>query len=148
MHDGAPAEAADRRKSEKCGGAGAGTFTLVSLSHETNGRVGPAAFAFLNRLAAVSAGSGAMSQRRFLENAMRDISTTLCRAVMWQVQAAAPLMARHASKAVLAGHAVTSENLAAHRPSGLSRPSGFPPVSRRRPMASGSSTPGIAWHAR
>lgn len=111
LSDGAAAAAADQRKRDKYGRAGTGAFTLIPLCHETYGRVGPAAFAFLNRLADVAAGSGAASRRLFLENAMRDLSTTLCRAVARQVRAAAPLMARHAGKAVLMGLTVPSDDL-------------------------------------
>ena len=39
------------------------------------------------------------------------IPRTLCRAVAQQVHAAAPLMARHAGKAVLTGLAVPSDDL-------------------------------------
>jgi hypothetical protein len=109
--DGAAAAQSDQRKRDKYGRAGSGAFTLVPLSHETYGRIGPAAFAFLNRLADLAAGSGTASRRLFLENAMRDLSTTLCRAVARQVHAAAPLMARHAGKAVLTGLAVPSDDL-------------------------------------
>ena len=49
----------------------------------------------------MAAVAGAVSRRRFLEDAMCDISTTLCQAIARQVHAAAPLMARHAGKAVL-----------------------------------------------
>ena len=111
LRDGAAAAAADKRKRDKYGRTGTGACTFVPLSHETYGRVGPAAFAFLNRIADVAAGSGAASRRVFLENAMRDLSTTLCRAVARQVRAAAPLQARHAGKAVLVGLAVPADDL-------------------------------------
>ena len=69
--DGAAAAAADKRKHDKHGRAGSGAFTLVPLSHETYGRICPAAFAFLNRVAGIAAGSGAASRRLFLENAIQ-----------------------------------------------------------------------------
>ena len=71
----------------------------------------PSPSAFLNRLADIAAGSGTASRRLLLENAIRDLSTTLCRAVARQVHAAAPLMARHAGKAVLTGLAVPSDDV-------------------------------------
>ena len=43
------AEGTDRRKRDKYGCAGVGGLSLVPPSHETYGRVGPPAFAFLNR---------------------------------------------------------------------------------------------------
>lgn len=46
------------------------------LLHETCGRVGPAAFASLTRVAAVAEGTSATGQRVLTESAMRDISTT------------------------------------------------------------------------
>ena len=111
MRDGAAAAAADRRKRDKYGRTGTGACTFVPLSHETYGRVGPAAFAFLNKVADVAAGSGALSRRVFLENAMRDLSTTMCRAVARQVRASAPVQARHTGKAVLVGLAVPTDDL-------------------------------------
>ena len=109
--DGAAATAADARKRDKYGRTGTGACSFVPLSHETFGRVGPAAFAFLARVAKVAAGTGAAGQRLFLENAMRDISTTLCRAVARQVCAAAPVQARFAGKAVLVGLEVPTDDL-------------------------------------
>ena len=82
--DGASAKKSEAHKREKYGRSGAGAFPCVPVAHETYGRVGPAAFAFLNRIADAAASSGAVSRRVFLENAMRDISVTLCHRVARQ----------------------------------------------------------------
>ena len=110
---GAAAAAAEQAKRDKYARTGTGACTFVPLCHETYGRVAPQAFAFLNRIAEVAAGSGAVSKRVFMENAMhmRDISTTLCRAVARQVRAAAPLQARLTGKPVLVGLTVPAGNL-------------------------------------
>ena len=54
---------------------------FVPLSHETYGRAGPPAFALLYDLAEFAASTGAVSKKAFVENAMRDLSTTLCRGI-------------------------------------------------------------------
>ena len=102
------AEADKVRKYER---TGTGACTFVPLAHETFGRAGPAAFAFLNKIADAASSSGAVSRRVFLHHAMRDLSTTLCRAVARQVRACAPLMARLMGKPVLAGLAVPTDDL-------------------------------------
>ena len=102
---------AEERKWAKYGRTGVGACGFAPLAHETYGRVGPAVFAFLNRIADAAASSGAASRHVFLENAMRDISTTMCRAVARQVRASAPLVARLQGKPVLAGLAVPADDL-------------------------------------
>ena len=66
---------------------------------------------FLARVAKVATATGAAGQRLCLENALRDISTTLCRAVARQICAAAPVQARFAGKTVLVGLAVPTNEL-------------------------------------
>ena len=88
------------RNRDKCSHKGTGTCSFMRLPRDTFGQVGPVAFAFLARVAKVAAGTGAAGRCIVLENAMRDISTTLCRAVARQVCAAAPVQARFAGKAV------------------------------------------------
>ena len=39
---------------------------------------GPEAFALLNEIAEYTAGIGSVSRKLYMENAMRDLSTTLC----------------------------------------------------------------------
>lgn len=87
--DSAAAAAADTTTaSETSTAARAQGILLVPLSHETFGRVGPAAYPFLARVAKLGAGfgypiavgTGAAGRRLFLENATRDTSTTLCHA--------------------------------------------------------------------
>ena len=46
-----------------------------------DGRAGPPAFALLHALAEFAASTGAASKNIFMENAMRDLSTTLCRGI-------------------------------------------------------------------
>ena len=101
-------EADKVRKYER---TGTGACAFVPLAHETFGRAGPAAFAFLNKIAGAVLSSGAASRRVFLHHATRDLSTTLCRAVARQVRACAPLMARLMGKPVLAGLAVPTDDL-------------------------------------
>eukprot|EP00892_Ulva_mutabilis_P011419 jgi/Ulvmu1/864/UM100_0015.1 len=108
---GAAAQLMDDRKRDKYGRSGTGACRFVSLSHETFGRVGTGAFAFLNTIADFAAASGAVSRRAFLQNAMCELSTTLCRGVTRQVLAAAPLRMRLAGRAVVPGHDVPSDVL-------------------------------------
>ena len=85
-----------------------GTQTsLVSSPHqlqivpaETYGRAGPPAFALFHELAEFAASTGAVSEMT-LENAMRDLSTTLCRGIARQVLASVPLRARLDGRPVL-----------------------------------------------
>ena len=65
-------------KRDKYSRTGTGACRFVSLSHETFGRAGPAAVALLYEIAEFAATSGFLSKRIFLENAMRDLSATLC----------------------------------------------------------------------
>ena len=88
---------------------GTGACAFVPLAHETFGRAGPAAFAFLNKIADAASSSGAVSRRVFLHHAMRDLSTTLYRAVARQVRAF--VVARLMGKPVLAGLAVPTDDL-------------------------------------
>ena len=63
----------------------------------------PAAFALLNKNAEFVASCGVVLKRFPLKNAMRDLSTTLCRGIPWQALPAVPLRAR------LNGHPVVAE---------------------------------------
>lgn len=69
---------ADQRQRVMYGRAGAGAFTLMPLSHETYGQIDPAAFAFLNRLADVAAGSGNAARWLLLESVMCDLASPHC----------------------------------------------------------------------
>ena len=109
--DGYAAGKAEEAKRLKYGRTGTGGCGFVPLAHETFGRAGPAAFAFLNKIADAASASGAVSRRVFLHHAMRDLSTTLCRGVASQVRACAPVMARMVGKPVLAGLAVPTDDL-------------------------------------
>ena len=51
------------------------------------------------------------SKRLFLENAMRDLSTTLCRGITRQVLATVPLRARLNGRPVVAGLPVPTDDL-------------------------------------
>ena len=95
------------RGSQRCTQAGkysrtgTGARRFVPLSHETYGRAGPEAFALLNEIAEYAARIGSVSKKLFMENAMWDVSTTLCRGVARQVTASMPLQARMDGRAVL-----------------------------------------------
>ena len=78
---GVSAEAKDALKRDKYGRTGTGACRFVPLFHETYGRAGPPAFALLHELAEFAASTGAVSKKIFMENAMRDLSTTLCRGI-------------------------------------------------------------------
>ena len=80
-------------KRDKYSRTGTGACRFVALSHETFGRAGPATVALFNEIVEFLASSGVVSQTIFLENAMRDLSTTLCRGITRQVLAAIPLCA-------------------------------------------------------
>ena len=88
---GVSAEGKGALKRDKYGRAGTGACRFVPLSHEIYGRVGPPAFALLHELAEVVASTGAVSKKIFMQNAMRDLSTMLCRSIARQVLASAPL---------------------------------------------------------
>ena len=111
MEDGATALRAEARKRTKYGRTGTGVCEFVPLAHETYGRVGPAGFKFLNTLAGVAAGARSVSKRVFMANAMRRLSTALCRGVAIQVRAAAPLRARLLDRPVLVGLAQATDEL-------------------------------------
>ena len=74
-------------KRDKYGRTGTGACCFVPLSHETYGRAGLPAFALLHELADFAASTAAVSKKIFMENAMRDLSTTLCRGIARQVLA-------------------------------------------------------------
>ena len=116
---GATAKGKDSRKRDKYSRPGTGACRFVPLSHETFGRAGSAAFALLNEIAEFAASSGVVSKRIFLENAMRDLSTTLCRGITRQVLATVPLRARLNGRRVVAGLPVSTDDLipVAGRPS-------------------------------
>ena len=59
--------------------------TLQTLSHETYGRAGSPAFALLHELVEFAALTGAVCKKIFMENAMCDLCTTLCRGIARQV---------------------------------------------------------------
>ena len=90
---------------------GAGACRFVPLSHETFGRAGPAAFALLIDIAEFAACPGVVSIKIFLENAMRDLSTTLCRGITRQFLVTVPLRARLNSYPVVAGLPVVTDDL-------------------------------------
>ena len=71
----------------------------------------PAVFALLNEIAEFAASSGVVSKRAFLENAMCDLSMTLCRGITRQVLAAVPLRARLNGNPVVAGLPVQTDDL-------------------------------------
>ena len=68
-------------------------------------------FALLNEIAEFAAGSGVVSKRILLENAMRDLSTTLCRRITRQVLATVPLRVRLNGRPVVAGLPVPTDDL-------------------------------------
>eukprot|EP00892_Ulva_mutabilis_P000040 jgi/Ulvmu1/10036/UM059_0085.1 len=109
---GTTAEKGERQKRDKYG-AVTGAAQFIPLVHETYGRVGRDAYRFLQTVAEVAAGHGAVSKRTFLLNAMRDLSTTLCRALARQARTAAPLRARLVGRALLPGLPVPTDGLPA-----------------------------------
>ena len=106
------AEAKNALRRDKYGRTGTGACRFVPLSHETYGRAGPPAFAFLHELAEFAASTGEVSKKIFMENAMRDLSTTLCRSIAWQVLASAPLRERQHGGPVRPGRPVPTDGLA------------------------------------
>ena len=108
---GATAKGKDSLKRDKCSRAGTGACRLVPLRHGTFGRAGPAAFALLNKIGKFAASSGVVSKRIFLENAMCDLSTTLCRGITRQVLGTVPLRARLNGHPVVAGLPVPTDDL-------------------------------------
>ena len=117
---GATAKGKDSLKRDKYCRTGTGACRFVPLSHETFGRAGPAAFALLNEIVEFAASSGVVSKKIFFEDAMRDLSTTLCREMTWQVLATVPFSSSagksncHPEQMIQAPqHAVTSVRAAA-----------------------------------
>ena len=101
----------DALTGDKYSRTGTGACRLVPLSHETFGRAWPAAFARLNEIVEFAARSGVVAKGHFLENAMRDLSTTLCRGITRQVLAMVPLRARLNGRPVVAGLRVPTDDL-------------------------------------
>ena len=85
---------------------------FVHLSHKTKGRAGPPAFALIHELAEFAASTGAIYKKVFMENAMRDLSTALCRGIARQVLASARLQARLDGRPVLTGRPFPTDGLA------------------------------------
>ena len=88
-----------------------GARRFVPLSHEMFGCAGPAGFALLNDVPEFAESSGVVSNSIFLENAMRDMSTTLCRGIRRQVLATVPRRARLNGHLVVAGLPVPPDDL-------------------------------------
>ena len=109
---GVSAKAKDALKRDKYGRTGTAACRFVPLSHETYGRAGPPAFALLHELAEFAASTRAVSKKIFMENAMSDLYTTLCRGIAQQVLTSAPLRARLDGRPVLPGRPVPTDGLA------------------------------------
>ena len=109
---GVSAKAKDALRRGKYGRTGTGACRFVSLSHETYGRAGPPACTLLHELAEFAASTGAVSEKIFMENAMRDLSKTICFRIAQQVLASAPLRARLYGQPVLPGRPVSTDGLA------------------------------------
>ena len=103
MTTSATAKGKDLLKRDKYRQTGTGACRFVPLSHETFGRAGPADCALLNDIAEFASSSGVVSKRIVLENAMRDLSTTLCLKITRQVLATVPLRAHLNGRPVVAG---------------------------------------------
>ena len=97
----ATAEAKNALKRNKYSRTGTGACRFVPPSRETYGRAGPEAFALLNEIAEYASGIGSVSKKVCMENAMRDLSTILCRGVARQVIASMPLQAQNEREAVV-----------------------------------------------
>ena len=108
---GATAKGKDSLIRDKYSRTGTGACRFVPLSHEACGRAGPTAFARLNEIAELAASSGVVSKKIFLENAMCDLSATLCRGITRQVLATVPLRARLNGRPVVAGLPVPTDDL-------------------------------------
>ena len=74
-------------------------------------RAGPAAVALLNDIAEFVSSYLVVSKRFFLENAMRNQSTTLCRGITRQVLSSVPLRARLNGHPMVAGLPVPTVDL-------------------------------------
>ena len=68
--------------------------------------------ALLHELAEFASSTGAVSKKIFMENAMRDLSTTLCCGIARQVLASAPLRTRLDGRSVLPGRPIPTDGLA------------------------------------
>ena len=101
----------DSLKRDKCSHAGTGAYRHVPLSYETFGRNGPAAFALVNKIVEFAASSGVVLKRGVLENAMRNLSTTLCQGMTRRVLATVPLHAHLNRHSVVAGLPVPTDDL-------------------------------------
>ena len=108
---GATAKGKNSLKRDKYSRTGMGACRFVPLRHEKFGRAGPAALALRNEIAEFAGDFGAVSKRVLLENAMRDLSTTLCRGIMRQALATVPLRARLNGHPVVAGLPVPTDDL-------------------------------------
>ena len=108
---GATAEGKVSLKWDKYSRTGSGACRFVPLIHKMCGRAGPAAYALLNEIAEFAASSGVVSKRIFWENAMRDLSTTLCQGIARQVLATVLLCDRLNGRPVVAGLPVPTDDL-------------------------------------
>ena len=70
---GATNKGKDSLKRDKYSFTGTGAYRFVSLSHETFGCAGPAAFALLNEIAEFAASSGVVSKRILGEHHARHV---------------------------------------------------------------------------
>ena len=109
---GVSAEAKDALKRDKYSRTGTGACRFVPLSHDTYGRAVPPAFALLHELAEFAASTRAVSKKIFMENAMRDLTTTLYRGIALQVLTSVPLRARLDGRPVLPGRPFPPDGLA------------------------------------
>ena len=109
---GVAAEAKDALKRDKYGRTGTGSCGFVPRFHETQVRAGPLAFALLHEVAEFAASARAVSNKMFMDNAMRDLYMMLCRGIGGQVLSSAPLRARLDGRTVLPGRPVPTDGLA------------------------------------
>ena len=108
---GAPAKGKDLFKRDKYSRTGTGACRFDPLSHETFARAGPEASAVLNETAEFAESPGVVSKRIFFENAMRNLSMTLCRGITTQVLATVPLRAHLNGHPVITGLPVPTDDL-------------------------------------
>ena len=108
---GTTAKGKDSLQREKYSRTGTGACRLIPLSHETFCCAGRPAFALLNEIAEFAASSGVVSIKVVLENAMRDLSSALCRGITREVLATVPLLARLNGRPVVAGLPVLTDDL-------------------------------------
>ena len=93
-------------------GTGVSTEAKDVLKWDKYGRAGPLALALLHELAEFAPSTGAVSKKIFMENALRNLSTTLCRGVARQALASAPLRAHLDGRPVLPGRPIPIDGLA------------------------------------